>query len=288
MGDTDQKSEEEWKKMAPLRGMDALGKLKQGKSTVFAAADKPDGPPLLVGRDFGKGRVMVFAGDETRYWIRPEVGGRGPHDTFWKRLVLWLAHQESMEGNVWVTLDARRLAAGDKLPFQVGLHGKGGEERPDSTFDVKVIDPSKSETKVQTTPDKNNAKGLFWKTDTAGEYRLEVSGSGKDADGNDISGTASARFLVYEDDAEMRQRAANHDFLKNLAAAGGGEFHQPDDLAAFLAQLQSQPLPHSRPRADLSPDWRTNQMSLFLVIFFSLFVAVLSLEWFLRRRWGLV
>jgi len=94
--------------------------------------------------------------------------------------------------------------------------------------------------------------------------------------------------LVYEDDAEMRQRAANHDFLKSLASAGGGEFHQPDDLVAFLAQLQSQPLPHSLAKADLWPDWRLNQTSGFLVAFFLLFVAVLSLEWLLRRRWGLV
>ncbi|HMF11250.1 MAG TPA: glutamine amidotransferase, partial [Gemmataceae bacterium] len=286
--DTEQASRELWQKMQPLNGRDDLGKPKPGLSTVFAAADSPDGPPLLVGRDFGKGRVLVFAGDESKYWIRPDVGGRGPHDTFWKRLVLWLAHQEEMEGTVWVKLDARRLAAGDKLPFQVGLRGKGGEDRPDGRFEVKVTDPGNNEIAVPTTRDKNEDKGLFWKTDEAGEYRLEVNGVGKDADGKDITGKASARFLVYEDDAEMRQRAANHDFLKTLASAGGGEFHQPDDLAAFLTQLQSQPLPHARAKADTWPDWRRNQTSGFLVGFFLLFVLLLSLEWFLRRRWGLV
>jgi hypothetical protein len=267
--------------------MDVLGRPKQGKSIIFATANDRLGPPLLVGRDVGTGRVLAFAGDETKYWIQKDVG-RGPHDTFWKRCVLWLAHQEEMEGTVWVKLDARRLAAGDKLPFQVGLRGKGGEERPDGRFEVKVTDPAGVETVVPTTRDKGEDRGLFWKTDTAGEYRLEVNGSGKDADGKDITGKATARFLVYEDDAEMRQRAANHDFLKALASAGGGEFHQPDDLAAFLTQLQSQPLPHSQAKADLWPDWRTNQKSGFQVSFFLLFVLLLGLEWFLRRRWGLV
>jgi uncharacterized membrane protein len=286
LGDTDKASRDVWKKIQPMRGMDAVGKPKP-QSTVFAAANEPGGAPLLVGRDFGKGRVLAFAGDDTYMWKRRDVGP-GPHATFWKRLVLWLAHQEEMEGTVWVKLDARRLAAGEKLPFQVGLRGKGGEDRPEGKFEAKIVDPSGNETIVPTTRDKNEEKGLFWKTDAAGEYRLEVSGTGKDADGKDISGKATARFLVYEDDSETRQRAANHEFLKALASAGGGEFHQPDDLAAFLTQLQAQPLPHSRPKADFWPDWRRNQTSGFLVGFFLLFVALLSMEWFLRRRWGLV
>jgi uncharacterized membrane protein len=287
LADTEEASRQAWEKIQPLRGMDVLGKPKPGQSTVFAAADKPEGDPLLVGGNFGNGRVLVFAGDDTYLWKRRDVGSH-PHATFWKRLVLWLAHQEEMEGTVWVKLDARRLAAGDKLPFQVGLRGKGGEDRPDGRFEVKVIDPANNETVVPTTHDKTEDKGVFWKTDAAGEYRLEVNGTGKDADGKEISGKASARFLVYEDDAEMRQRAANHDFLKALASAGGGEFNLPDDLAAFLTQLQSQPLPHARAKANTWPDWRRNQMSAFLVGFFLLFVALLSLEWFLRRRWGLV
>jgi uncharacterized membrane protein len=288
LGDNDEKSREVWKRMRALNGMDALGPPKKAADVdVYAAANDPRGAPLLVGRTFGKGRVLAFASDDTYHWITREVG-RQPHDTFWKRMVLWLAHQEEMEGTVWVKLDVRRLAAGGKLPFTVGLRGKGGEDRPDGRFTVKVIDPNKNETVVPTTRDKTDEKGVFWKTDTAGEYHLEVTGTGKDADGKDITGTATARFLVYEDDAEMRQRAANHDFLKALAAVGGGEFHQPDDLPAFLTQLQSQALPHSRPKAELWPDWRRNQTSGFLVGFFLLFVAVLALEWFLRRRWGLV
>jgi uncharacterized membrane protein len=289
LGDTVENSKKLWQKMAPLRSMSTLGKPVQGRSTVFAAANDPTGLPLLVGHDVGRGRILAFAGEETKYWIKPDVT-RGPHDTFWKRCVLWLAHQEEMEGTVWVKLDARRLAAGDKLPFQVGLRGKGGEDRPDGKYEVKVFDPAGVETIVPTTRDKSEDRGMFWKTDTAGEYRIEVNGVGKDADGKDITGKATARFLVYEDDAEMRQRAANHDFLKALATAGGGEFHLPDDLAGFLAQLQSQPLPHSAAKADLWPEWRRNQPrpSGFLVAFFLLFVTVLSLEWLLRRRWGLV
>jgi uncharacterized membrane protein len=291
LGDDDKSSRAKWKELRPLSGMNRLGRVRQG-AEVYATAvagpqdDPRSGEPLLVGRDFNKGRVLAFAGDTTYRWITPQVGPQ-PHANFWKRVVLWLAHQEQMEGSVWIKPDTRRLPAGGKLPFLVGLRGKAGEDRP-GEFTVKVIDPNKNEMAVPVIHDKNEDKGTFWKTETAGEYRIEVNGKGKDADGNEIRGTASARFIVYEDDAEMKQRAANHDFLKALATAGGGEFLTPDALAGYLAQLQSQPLAHSRPKANLWPDWRRSQTSGFLAGFFLLFVAVLSLEWFLRRRWGLV
>ena len=62
---------------------------------------------------------------------------------------------------------------------------------------------------------------MFWKTDEPGEYRIVVSAAGKDADGQEVKGEASARFIVYQDEAELARRAANHDFLKRLAARGG-------------------------------------------------------------------
>jgi hypothetical protein len=122
-----------------------------------------------------------------------------------------------------------------------------------------------------------------------GEYRIRVSAKGQDADGAEVKGDPrEVRFIVYRDETETTVRAANHDFLKKLAADGGGHFHQADELSAYLKHLAAQPLPQGRPKANLWPDWRNNRLSGFLVWFFVIFVALLSLEWFLRRRWGLV
>jgi uncharacterized membrane protein len=285
LAETAKESDKIWGKLQPLNGMNQLGETKPG--AINYATFGPDGPPLLVAQDFGKGRTMALAADTTWRWVHPNVGP-GPHARFWKQVILWLAKQEELEGSVWVKLDKRRLAAGDKLPFQVGLRGKGGVELPDASFKVKVTGPGKNEVPVPTVRDKDGHKGIFWKTDSAGEYQIEVTGAGKDAEGNATDGKATARFLIYEDDAEMKQRAANHEFLKALATTGGGEFHMAADLDQFLTKLEKQPLPGSRPKANLWPDWRRSDSSSFLFTFFLLFVAVLSLEWLLRRRWGMV
>ncbi|MGH7991845.1 MAG: hypothetical protein ACREDS_16840, partial [Limisphaerales bacterium] len=132
-------------------------------------------------------------------------------------------------------------------------------------------------------------RGTFVKTAVPGEYLIRVHGKAKDLNsGEVIDGEASAHFIVYDEDIEMMRRAADHDFLKKLAASGGGDFHRVEELPAFLRRMQSENLARHKPKLLLRPDWRTTGRSSFLMVFFVLFVMSLSLEWLLRRRWGMV
>ena len=110
---------------------------------------------------------------------------------------------------------------------------------------------------------------------------------GKDSDGQDVRGDASARFLVYETDVEMAEWAADEKFLQKLADEGHGEFRRGSKLAAFLDQLPLPPAAKTKPKVDLAPDWSSASWSPFLAVFFVLFTGLLAGEWFLRRRWGM-
>ncbi len=278
-----------WNNLAPLDGMNRLGTLRPGANADVLVQSVPGGEPVLAARDFGAGRVLAFAGDTTWRWVRSKEGYQH-HARFWKQLVLWLAKQEEAEGNAWVRPDARRLGAGAKMGFAAGLRGKGGLDVKDARFEAKVVGPDGVETTVPTARDKEEERGSFWKTDRAGEYRVVVKAVGKDADGQAVSGESSARFLVTQEDTELARRAADHEFLKRLASAGGGKFHRggADELTRLLNDLGSQPLPQARPKANLWPDWRRAALSGFPPTYLILFVGVLSVEWVLRRRWGLV
>jgi uncharacterized membrane protein len=276
-----------WRNELGLRGgVSRMGKAKGQVGDVLLKSE--GGDDILVAGNFGAGRAIAFAGDTTYLWVRPPKGDQY-HERFWRQLVLWLAHQEEAEGNVWVKPDVRRLAAGGRLGFSAGVRGKGGLDLKEARFEAKVVGPA-GEVLVQTVRDKDEERGNFFKTDAPGEYRLVVDGKARDTDGQEVSGQASARFLVYQDDAEMTRRAADHAFLQRLAAAGGGRFHpgDEDELARYLHELPSQPLSGWRPKANLWPDWRRTSLSAFLPTFLIVFVGLVSLEWFLRRRWGLV
>ncbi|HKI34026.1 MAG TPA: hypothetical protein VKA46_19390 [Gemmataceae bacterium] len=287
LADDAKENEAAWGQLK-LYGLSRMGTFRKG-TIGDVLLQSQGGDDILAAVETGAGRAIAFAGDTTYLWIRPPKGDQY-HERFWRQLVLWLAHQEKAEGNVWVKPDVRRLAAGGRLGFGAGVRGKGGLDLKDARFDAKVIGPDGSEVPVQTVRDKDEDRGTFWKTDVPGEYRLVVQGSAKDTDGQAVSGQASARFLVSQDDAEMTRRAADHEFLKRLAAAGGGKFHPgtEEDLARYLRELPSQPLAGMRPKANLWPDWRRSSLSPFPPAFLLVFVALVSLEWFCRRRWGMV
>jgi uncharacterized membrane protein len=290
-----------WNSLPKLDGVSKLGKPRPAAITL---AESSAGEPLLVGLlHYGNGRTLAFAGDSTWRWRRTPEGVRA-HSRFWRQAVLWLAKRDEAEGNVLVIPETRRLPAGGKLGFKVKLRGKGGVEIPekDAHFDVTVSGPDKADTKVATARESGEERGTFWKTDLPGEYTISCRGWGTDIDGKPLDNLppARVRFVVYQDDAEMTRQAADHEFLLKLASAGGGKFHQADELRQFLKDLSSAPLPQAKQKAKLWPDWRRSppstslrdQLSTLLasgvLATFALFVTLLCLEWFLRRLWGLV
>jgi uncharacterized membrane protein len=275
-----------WERLPELEGLTVLRPSRKGIESVLAESNR--GEPILVTQNYGKGRVLAFAGDTTYRWIiDPET--QKLHSRFWRQMVIWLARQEDAEGSVWLKPDTRRLPARSDLGFSVGVRSKGGVDLKDGSYKVEVTGPEGAKTSVQTAHTPTDDRGTFIKTDTPGEYRIAVQGEAKDpTTGEVVKGDAAARFIVYDEEVEMMRRAADHDFLKKLASAGGGEFHRVEELPSFLRRLQSENLARNRPKLTLRPDWRTNARSSFFPLFFAVFVAVLTGEWLLRRRWGMV
>lgn len=289
----------------PLDGITPLGTVKATAKPELAVGE--NGEAVLVATQSGEGRVLVFAGDTTyKAWRRSPEALPG-FERFWKQTMLWLARQEMLEGNAWIKLDERRIPAGASKPlgFTVGLRGKGGIELKMDRVVVTVTGPGGDKTTIDPIKDR---RGTIFNTMNAGEYRVEVNTEGKDVDGKKLVGSARARFLTYADNLENLRPAADHDFLTRLAQAGGGRFALGDEqtFLRFLDDLVTTKKTTEKPRVDLWPDWRRHPPSAIpgmaptvhdqvRTLFVSgalpalvLFVAFLSLEWYLRRRWGLV
>ena len=94
--------------------------------------------------------------------------------------------------------------------------------------------------------------------------------------------TASARFTVPNQDMELDQPAAEPTLLAALAKlTPGGRGLAPEELPTLLQQLQS--------RQDEFEEEIVTHISLWdrWPVLLAL-VGLLSLEWWLRKRWGLV
>ena len=260
------------------------------------------GDALLVGHQIGegnKGRVLAFAGYDTYLWERlgqPKTRqGTELHHRFWRQCVLWLAHQEEEEGQVYARPEFRRLAVAGEQTIRVGVKSPAGGDDPNADVEVKVLPPGATEEdkapRQTVLRDAKGAKVLF-RPPTPGEYTVVVTAPLKDKDGNVVPGQrlrGTARFLAYpEVSDEMLNVAADHRFLERIASASGGKALRLEDLSAFLRELKGQPLEMMKPKPRYLPDWRRNHSKGFLPGWLVLFVALLGVEWGLRRYWGMV
>ncbi len=241
--------------------------------------------PILVSRNAGKSRVLAFAVDTTYFWRDTPEGVRR-HSRFWRQIVAWLAHLDDSNGNVWVRPDLRDIPEGTELGFSVGARSKGGIDLPDGTFQVEIQTPSKK-VPVNITRVGSDNRGTF-KPDGPGEYVIRVRGKAHDPEGGEINDSAEARFLVREEDVEMSEWSADKGFMEKLAREGRGRAITIAQLPDLLRDYLENSLQEGKARTIDWPNWRSQDRSGFLSLFFVVFVALLAGEWYLRRRWGMI
>jgi uncharacterized membrane protein len=286
-----------------LQGYNAMGTEKPGAAVYARANDAEKGPPLLVGQEIGnKGRTLAFAVSDTFLWTQPSADPTNRrstfdlHTRFWKQAVLWLAHQDEIEGNCYVRPEYRRLVVGGEQSVKLGLRDKRGDEVENADLRYQLLGPGDEPDKSKAKKADRDAKGgatVRFDVKNVGEYTIVAWGEGKDPTGEAIAGDAKARYMVYPDISdEMLQPAARPDFLLLLENTANGTaldaVRRADRLPAFLEELKANPPKQSSPKPKPYPEWRRDKQTWFLPILLLIFVAILGSEWGLRRYWGLV
>ena len=267
-----------WEKLPPLDGANRFRKLAPLAQTLAVASGPAAGRnrPLLVYHLYGNGRVLAFAGDSTwQWWMR---GYESAHKRFWRQIVLWLARKnESAEGNVWVQLAQRRFAPAQRVEFTAGAKSAGGEPVTDATYEAFVTLPDRTRQSVRLVRQGEQMIGSFRQTRTAGDYKIEVT-----ARQNGVElGTGRARFLVFEQDLELDNAAADTATLESLAAMTGGKSLAPEQLPQLIEELAGR-------TEDLEIEQQVKETFWDSWPFFLVLVGLLGVEWYLRKRWGLV
>lgn len=270
-------NEAAWAQLPPLAGANKFAGL---KPTAHVLIESQTRQPLLVAGEYGAGRVLAFAGDSTwRWWMH---GHEAEHRRFWRQVVLWLARKdESTEGKVWIKLDQRRYSPGSRVEFTAGASTAEGEPLTDARFEVEVLLPDEKRSSVRLRRDPaappGEMSGTFLETQPVGDYTLVVTAT----HGAEAVGTARARFLVFEQDLELNNPAADIGALESLAETTSGKRVAPEQLPALLAELKAG-------TKELEVETQSKHTLWDRWPFFLCFTALLVLEWFLRKRWGLV
>ncbi|MGL6096705.1 MAG: hypothetical protein ACRC7O_13025, partial [Fimbriiglobus sp.] len=137
-------------------------------------------------------------------------------------------------------------------------------------------------------PDPTGGFRVPYEPMTPGEHIVKLTATGKTAEGADVKGEATARFLAFaEATDELLRTAADPDFLTGVATAGGGKALRLEDLPAFLKEMKANPPVSPKPKPRYLPDWRRDHSHGFLPGWLAAFAALIGAEWGLRRVWGM-
>ncbi len=262
-----------WEKLPPLDGANRFLRLAPG---AVVLAESGMNKPLLVAQNYGAGRVLAFAGDSTWRWALH--GYDTAHRRFWRQVILWLARKdESSEGNVWVRMAKRRFAPGQRVEFLVGARSASGEPVTDAKFTAEVILPDGSRRPLQLVRQDQETAGSFRDTQPDGDYAIEVTATHQ----GEPLGSARSRFLVFKQDLELDNAAADVAAMESLAQMTDGELLAPEQLPDLIERL-------GRQTSHLEIEQQTKETFWDTWTFFLVLVGLLGVEWFLRKKWGLV
>jgi hypothetical protein len=266
-------SEALWAKLPPLEGANKFRDLSPGAVVLAASAANQ---PLLVAHSYGDGRVMAFAGDSTwRWWMR---GYEPVFKRFWRQIVLWLARKDqAQEGNVWIRLAQRRFAPSQRVEFTVGATSPTGEPLTDASFKAELVLPDGVRRPLSLVRQDDQMAGSLRDLQAPGDYAIEVSATQKDQ----ALGSTRARFLVFQQNLELDNASADAPTMESLAAMTGGQSLAPEQLPDLIQRLTEE-------TKDLDVLQETKKTFWDTWWFFLTLVALLSCEWYLRKRWGLV
>jgi uncharacterized membrane protein len=270
-------NQQKWNSLAPLKGANRLRK-KYDTVEILAQSAGSEAVPLLFASDVGSARVMAFAGDTTFQWFLS--GNRAEHEQFWRQLILWLAHKENDSGqSIWARVNPRNLSPGASVPIQFGA--KDAEDHPvsDVKFTVQVTGPSGKSSQVESLAASGTATTTFSQTTEPGDYWVTVHA---EKNGTSLGFDATTRFIVDPRDLELDNPAADYSLLEAISSLSGGTSLLPEELESFLTRMNKEKSWNN----DLI---RYRRISLWDNWFFlTLFVALLTGEWFLRKYKGLV
>ncbi len=270
LGQTRDDSDEVWQGLPALDGANRLPRLLPVAKTLAATEA---GLPLLVAREYGLGRVLVFAVDSTWRWAMQ--GAAGSYKRFWRQFVLWLARRDDFDGErLWLKLARRRISVGSPLVFDAGLTLPDGTLVQGSSLAATVIDPVGNSRYVRLSKNSESFSGTIAGCTEPGDWRVVVKA-------DDQGGEAAARFVVYRQDLELANPRANTLLMQQIASATDGGVRLPEELPGIFKEIGQTP-----PVFTTSEDWSASLWDNWIIIL--MFAGCLCTEWFFRKRWGLV
>lgn len=220
----------------------------------------------------GMGQVLSLGISGSWHWaFHPETDiEHKESDIFWEQTLLWLISKSNFR-------------PGEKFIFS----GNSNTMNAGKPYDFYLI------TKYAIANDEIPKVTVYHKGNAISEINLTTK-NGQDFSGSFIplekgiykavlsfdKNKSELPFVIYGLNAEEKEVSADYDKLAQLAAMTSGEILKEEDLAGFIDKINTEKK-LSQKNDDFYSIWDNSKMLVLILILF-------SMDWFFRRRWGLI
>ena len=278
LADTPGENLARWESQKPLLG---YSKVKRAKPGALVLAEHPTERNqfgkriLLATQNYNAGRVMVFTPNSSWRWQMLQSHQDESHQRFWRQVAKWLttAPKEHLK------LDIAKTAYTLKEPvvIEVTATDQGFEPTNQAKLRTVIVDETgkRKELRLEQVLGEDGLYSARFIPNRYGEYTVTATGT---LNGESL-GEQQSLFEVKPSYAEFSNAELNVALLKALAEGSGGKYYPLEEASQLVQQI---PLVESATSTITDVDiWD-------MPLIFGLLLAMLGLEWFVRKRVGLV
>ncbi|GBC78475.1 hypothetical protein HRbin08_01971 [bacterium HR08] len=288
LADDPKANERAWRALPRVTVPEIFTRAKPGAIVVLEGVKRSRGGPrpiLLAVQRYGRGLGLAFTPSDSWRWQMEMSSADLSHETFWKQMLRYLVSFADDPVNLLTESDTYEV--GDEVPLRVEVRDELFRPVADAALDVQVQTPGGVTERVRVHPDPENEGEYVGRISVRepGIYRLQARARWGDRAGSPRDpkiawgGHAEAHLVVRVPDREYREAGQKVELLKWLARETGGRYAPLSDAEALIPELEYVAGEHSM---------RVTKELWDMPIVFLLLVGLLSLEWGVRRRWGLI
>ncbi len=275
-----------WQDLPPLAGFNLVGPAREG-AVVLAehpdhlAGGKPQ--PLIALRNYGKGRVMAVATDSLWAWgFQAAEGGAGNriYLEFVRNAVRWLTGDPILSP-VRLSVTPEHPAAGETVTVRARVLDANYHPVTGAALDLSAIGPEGEKVNLNARP--TGEEGIYtaeFRVPREGSWRFALEAAGPGGKLGEARTLLSA--VGFQD--ELAAPSLDEGRLRSMAQAAGGTYLAFTDDRSFDEALGKALAPGDEALRLVSEE-RIGLGSLPLA--FVLLLAVLGLDWTMRKRYRL-
>jgi hypothetical protein len=283
----DERDKELWNSLPPIFKTETFIDVKPESEILSSIriGSSPVPEPLIMTRTFAGNRSLAVLGYGIYRWkllgMAPDIA-RGSSESpdvlssFIDQSIQWIGASEK-ERLVKIRSSRKFYIGGEKVEMIAQVYNASLDPVDDATVSVNISGPgTKREIRLA-----NMGAGRYSASISnlpAGDYFYQGSASK-----GGVLGKDDGRFSIGAESAEYLNLKMNAPLLRSMAEITGGKFYTPNTVSGFIDDLKK------HPRFNQTSIVRESELALWNNLWLLMIaISAFAIEWFLRKRSGLI